>query len=158
MRENLLVGSCAINNRRHGCARRLGAQVLRHMKSGGAQDQIGKIWREYFYDRKCAPPEWRPHPHCRFKPVGRFVSTLMGSMVAVGAILVGTGVTTRLDEESIRIGWTFWVILVTGGLLWFIAVLTIAATEQKRMLHYVVAGIRPPAAVVLVIQLIQSYT
>jgi len=127
------------------------------MRIDGAQGQIGRGWRKYFYDGECDPPEWHPHPFRRFKPIGRFLAAFVGSTVPVGVILITTGVTKKLDEGSLLIGWTFWVTFAICGVVWVGSVGMIAATEQKRMWQYFVAGIHPPAWAVLVIQMIQSY-
>lgn len=128
------------------------------MQNGAAKVPIAEIWRNYFYNHERDPPEWSPHPHCRFRPVGRFLAVFVGSIVPMGVMLLRTGVAKRLDEGSLQIGWTFWVIVVVAAVAWIIAVGLIAATEQKRMWRYCVAGVHPPAWGVLVFQMFQSYT
>lgn len=147
---------CAINNSRHSCARRPGVQVFRHMKTGKVQGQVG-VWREYFYNRECPRPEWKPNPHCRFGPIGRFLAAFVGSIVPVGVILITTGVTTKLDEGSLQVGVTFGASVVISVVLWIGSVWGVARTRKGSMWDYFIAGIHPPAWGLLVIQAIQSY-
>ena len=128
------------------------------MKNDRSRGQIGKIWCKYICDLDCPEPEWVPHPHRRYKAIGRFLSTFVGSIVAVGVILVRMGVTTELDEGALLMGATFWVTTVIGGVLWIASVLLIAGTEQKLMRYYFFAGMHPPAWCGLVILMIQGYT
>lgn len=126
--ENLLVRFSATTRRRHGRANWHGLQPFRNMQSNGAQGRVGKFWRERVYDRTCGFPEWQPHPHCRFKPIGRFLFAFMGSIVPVGMIVLASGVTTRLDRGSLLLGSTFWVGFVVAGVGWIVAVLAIMDT------------------------------
>ena len=155
--ENLVFGYCAINNRRHGCARRLGVQVFRHMKTGKVQGRIGKIWRTHFYNCERPRPELKPDPKCRFRPIGRFLAAFVGSIVPVGVILIKTGVTTMLDEGPPQATVTFWTCVCIGGVLWIGSVVGVARTKKESMWAYFIAGIHPPAWGLLAIQLIQSY-
>ena len=143
--ENLLAWSCATNRSRHGRATRPAVQVSHGMKHDRVQGQIGKVWSKYIYDCDCPEPRWQPHPHRRYKLVGRLLSAFAGSIVAVGVILLRLGVTTKIDEGSLLIGATFWVTAVVGGVLWIASVLAIADTQQKQMMYYFVAGMHPPA-------------
>ena len=58
------------------------------MKSDRGQGRIATVWREYFLDRGYDPPEWKPHPHDRYKLGGRIFLAFKGSLLIVLPILV----------------------------------------------------------------------
>lgn len=127
------------------------------MKSDRAQGRIVTVWREYFLDLGCDPPEWKPHPHDRYKLGGRIFLAFTGSLLIVLPIAVLSGVTTKLDDGSLQIGWTFWVVSVAVAVAWIASVLLAAHSERKLPRQYFFAGMRPPAWGLVLMRTILPY-
>ena len=112
--------------------------------------------RKWFYDPTRLPIAWTTHPHEVFKLGTRVLLALLGSIVPVGLVMLHSGVMANLDQGAMQVGWVFWTVIVVFCVVWIIAVLAAASSEEKAHLKYIYLGSVAPANLTVVYLLVQN--
>ena len=106
---------------------------------------LGRFWREWIYDSTYLPIDWKTHPHCVHRPVARFASAALGSIVPAGFVLLQSGVLSKLDDGTMKVGWVFWATTILSIVIWVIAAISAATSYEKTLMRHVFFGSVAPA-------------
>ena len=119
--------------------------------------RLARFWSRWVFDRTYLPVKWKKknHPHKSHKVLARSGCAFLGSIVPVGLTFLRTGFAWQLDNGG-KVGWVFWVVVVVILAIWIISVIAAAATEQKSLVNYMLAGTAGSANLTLVLLVIQK--